>query len=88
MIPFGKQQEILRDLSTSSPDEVSGNCREAASRSGDPGRQKAQGHLSKGSIDGYLPGATTERTQNSDSNPNKDRSFVYHTRQVGVCTIP
>jgi hypothetical protein len=27
MIPFGKQQEILRDLSTSSPEELSGNCR-------------------------------------------------------------
>jgi hypothetical protein len=28
MVPFGKQQEILRDLSTSSPEERSGNCRE------------------------------------------------------------
>ncbi|MDQ1452736.1 MAG: hypothetical protein QOK38_2602, partial [Acidobacteriaceae bacterium] len=28
MVPFGKQQEILRDLSTSSPEELSGNCRE------------------------------------------------------------
>jgi hypothetical protein len=27
MIPFGKQQEILRELLTSSPEEVSGNCR-------------------------------------------------------------
>jgi hypothetical protein len=27
MIPFGKQQEILRDLSTSSPEGLSGNCR-------------------------------------------------------------
>jgi hypothetical protein len=27
MVPFGKQQEILRDLSTSSPEELSGNCR-------------------------------------------------------------
>jgi hypothetical protein len=28
MLPFGKQQELLRDLSTSSPEELSGNCRE------------------------------------------------------------
>jgi len=27
MVPFGTQQEILRDLSTSSPEELSGNCR-------------------------------------------------------------
>jgi len=27
MIPFGKQQEILRDLPTSSPEGLSGNCR-------------------------------------------------------------
>jgi eukaryotic-like serine/threonine-protein kinase len=25
MVPFGKQQEILRDLSTSSPEDLSGN---------------------------------------------------------------
>ena len=28
MTPFGKQQEIWRDLSTSSPEDLSGNCRE------------------------------------------------------------
>jgi hypothetical protein len=28
MIPVGKQQEILRDLSTSSPEDLSGNGRE------------------------------------------------------------
>jgi hypothetical protein len=28
MVPFGKQQEILRDVSTSSPEDPSGNCRE------------------------------------------------------------
>jgi hypothetical protein len=26
MVPLGKQQEILRDLSTSSPEQLSGNC--------------------------------------------------------------
>jgi hypothetical protein len=29
MIPFGKQQEILRDLSASIPEELTGNCRKA-----------------------------------------------------------
>jgi hypothetical protein len=28
MIPVGKQQEILRDLSTSIPEDLSANCRE------------------------------------------------------------
>jgi hypothetical protein len=28
MIPFGKQQELLRDLSTSSLEELSGNYRD------------------------------------------------------------
>jgi hypothetical protein len=28
MVPFGKQQDISRDLSTSSPEDLSGNCRE------------------------------------------------------------
>ena len=29
MVPFGKQQEVLRDLSASSPEEQSVNCWEA-----------------------------------------------------------
>jgi hypothetical protein len=29
MIPLGKQQGISRNLSTSSPEELSGNCRAA-----------------------------------------------------------
>jgi hypothetical protein len=29
MVPFGKQQEILRDLSTSNLEELPGNRREA-----------------------------------------------------------
>ena len=57
MIPFGKQQEILRDFSTSSPEELSGNCREtliedgvvvitneksaSVHKSGPPGRKTA-----------------------------------------------
>jgi hypothetical protein len=34
MIPFGKQQEILRDFSMSSPEELSGNCRETVYKGG------------------------------------------------------
>jgi hypothetical protein len=34
MVSFGKQQEVLRDLSTSSPEELSGNCRETVIEDG------------------------------------------------------
>ncbi len=34
MVPLGKQQEILRDLSTSSPEELSGDCLETIYESG------------------------------------------------------
>ncbi len=34
MVPFGKQQDILRDLSTSRPEELSGNCRETVYEDG------------------------------------------------------